>query len=70
MLNIMTNSIELLGIFGGSGLLAWSFLGLPGMKMSRTKATAFAVVMIISGLACPGLVNWMVASARDANLFS
>jgi hypothetical protein len=27
-------------------------------------------LLLIGGLALPGTINWFVASARDANLFS
>jgi hypothetical protein len=40
------------------------------LELSRGQRIAIGVGMILLGLAFPGLVNWFVASARDANLFS
>jgi len=78
LLNIICNLVELAGLMFGSiiilhGLVIKStvtnFLGMrsrftPGMRL------ALGATIITAGLMVPGLVNWFVASARDANLFS
>lgn len=78
LLNIICNMIQLAGMMFGSiiilhGLLIRStvnnLLGInarftPGMRL------AIGAAIVIAGLMTPGLVNWFVASARDANLFS
>ena len=75
LLNIFANLFELLGLLGGATLLLHSALSskgltaIPGLKMSRVKVALFGITMIVIGLAFPGVINWLVASARDANLF-
>jgi hypothetical protein len=34
------------------------------------KRVLFGAAGVTGGLATPGAINWLVASARDANLFS
>ena len=34
------------------------------------KKVLFGAAGVTGGLATPGCINWLVASARDANLFS
>jgi intracellular septation protein A len=40
------------------------------LEISQGQRIAIGVALLLFGLAVPGLVNWFVASARDANLFS
>jgi hypothetical protein len=40
------------------------------MQFSSGQRIAFGVCLILAGLAMPGLINWFVASARDAALFN
>jgi len=40
------------------------------LEISRAARVAAGIGLIIMGLAFPGVINWFVASARDANLFS
>jgi len=40
------------------------------LELSSGQRIVIGVVLIMLGLAVPGLINWFVASARDANLFS
>ncbi|PWT95311.1 MAG: hypothetical protein C5B53_11605 [Candidatus Melainabacteria bacterium] len=44
-------------------------LGMP-VSITPGKRIAIGVALIVAGLLLPGLLNWFVASARDANLFS
>jgi hypothetical protein len=77
MLNILTNMFELLAIVYGLGVIVQAVLfrtayaGFFGLKGAPVPVMViFGVVIVAAGLACPGVVNWFVASARDANLFS
>ena len=78
LLNMICNLIELAALMFGSVIILHGlvirktvkhFLGMrarftPGMRL------AIGALVIIGGCMVPGLVNWFVASARDANLFS
>lgn len=78
LLNILCNGFEVVAIiFGGSILLNAAFLRAPvtgflGLPVSLTAKhrIAIGIAFIAVGLMFPGWVNWFVASARDANLFS
>lgn len=72
LLNIIANAGELIGIaLGGFNLV----MGLrsKGLRfpfaMGGRGRVLLGVTMIVIGLAVPGSINWLVASARDANLF-
>ncbi|MEP6755126.1 MAG: hypothetical protein ABJA67_06475, partial [Chthonomonadales bacterium] len=77
LLNIIANFCELSGIFFGGTLIVQAFLfkgaagkwfGMKGVPTAWMVATG--MIIIIGGLAVPGTINWLLASARDANLFS
>jgi hypothetical protein len=75
MLNIIANSGELIGIFCGGYLIIASIfstgkVSLFGMRLSRGHAAVAGLAIGVVGLAIPGTMNYFVASARDANLFS
>ncbi len=76
MLSIFANGFEILGVLYGGALAVKAIFALAqGSPQERDGYThpqrlAFGALCIIGGLAVPGLVNWFVASARDANLFS
>lgn len=72
LLNIFANGSEIFGIaLGGFNL----FMGIlnKGLKFPFTMGgrgrALLGVTMIVIGLAVPGSINWLAASARDANLF-
>lgn len=75
LLNIMCNGFELLCLVGGGALILRAIV-LPGevvifgTTMSRLGAGATGAFIAVTGVATPGMVNWLIASARDANLFS
>ena len=78
MLNIVTDLGETLFGIGGAVLLILGLIQggvcveLMGQEVEFTRAQRIitgAIVMIF-GLSIPGTINWFVASARDANLFS
>ncbi len=50
-------------VLNGSSLLIWG-------RMSKQHRIAAGLLSITLGLMTPGLINYMVASARDANVFS
>lgn len=68
LLNICANGAQFIGIIWGAFLL-WACvrkLRQPGFG----RALAFAMLPIILGVCTPGSINWVVATARDAGLFS
>jgi hypothetical protein len=75
MLNIIANSGELIGIFFGGYLIIASIFSTGkvtvfGMRLGRGQAAVAGLAIGVVGLAIPGTINYFVASARDANLFS
>lgn len=76
LLNLLANGAEIGGVAtGGVMLLLALFRGggyFPGTSigLSRKQRLVLGVLLILAGLSTPGLMNTMVASARDANLFS
>ncbi len=78
LLNIISNMIELAGMMFGSiiilhGLFIRSTVNnLLGINARFTQGMRVAIgaAIVFAGMTTPGLVNWFVASARDANLFS
>lgn len=77
LLNVIANGFEILGVVFGISLLATvfvnqsaarKFLGSP--TMGPLTMVGISLTVIVVGLAAPGMINWLVASARDANLFS
>jgi hypothetical protein len=68
LLNIMTNGMEIAGFAGGGGMLLTSFIPFAsGLKGYSTKIAIIALGMIVLGLAVPGVIGWITASAHDAN---
>ena len=76
MLNIMANGIEILGLLLGGALASKAIFamaqGSPKENdgLPHSARLAYGILAIAGGLSVPGMVNWLVASARDANLFS
>jgi hypothetical protein len=77
MLNLMANGFELCAILSGLFLIGLAFVnksaaqqwfGLKGVPVPLMISLGCAIIVV--GLAAPGVLNWFVASARDANLFS
>lgn len=69
MLNLFANGIQILGILGGVALMASGILD-RAMEKWSTSRLACGLLMILAGLASPGVISYFVSSARDANLFS
>ncbi|MBX9694689.1 MAG: hypothetical protein K2Z81_20040, partial [Cyanobacteria bacterium] len=74
MLNILVNGFEIVSLLAGSGYVIASVAGMKfGGSSDKRKSGAMALIgiaLIFAGLSAPGLVYYLVASARDANLFS
>lgn len=78
LLNIIANLAETgLGLAGivlvihgiARGVVTAEIMG-QEIEISPGRRITIGVAMILIGLAVPGMINWFVASARDANLFS
>lgn len=73
LLGIIAIGIELIGLVYGAGCLIRGVFGsaavLPNQR-SKTAWIAIGLIVIAAALTVPGSINWMMASARDANLFS
>lgn len=75
LFNIIANLMELASVFlGGMLLLHGIFLrgrvAIMGIEISPLARMSIGIAICALGLMTPGLINWFVASARDANLFS
>lgn len=70
LLNILVNLVEVVGILVGATLVIMGMTGGTFRKLTPAVQIAIGVLFVIAGLAVPGLINFLVASARDANLFS
>ena len=73
LLNIIANGTEILGLhFGATLLVAGSFVAAirKNKRWIGGVLGGCGVLSMVFGLAIPGIINWLVASARDANLFS
>ncbi len=75
LLNIIANLAQLGGMFlGGMLFLHGVFLrgrvAILGVEVSPIVRISIGLAVCALGLCTPGLINWFVASARDANLFS
>lgn len=78
-LNLIANGLELLGLcFGlvqiiGAVLkrpMKGNFLGMFHYEFGPVTRFLWGFACILGGLAIPGMITWLIASARDANLFS
>jgi hypothetical protein len=78
LLNIVSNLWEVGLMLGGAIIVLNGFVNETmtidvfgqEIELGRSQRMIIGVAIILLGLAFPGLVNWFVASARDANLFS
>lgn len=78
LLNIFSGSFELLGIIWGAVTIAschsrFKSSSLDNLwfgSMSKMARINCGIIAILAGLSMPCVVNFLVASARDANLFS
>ncbi|HEY9786290.1 MAG TPA: hypothetical protein V6D17_12865 [Candidatus Obscuribacterales bacterium] len=70
LLNIIANGLEILGIAWGGPTLILGFMHMAAGSKDAMKKVLFGCSGVTGGLATPGMINWLVASCRDANLFS
>jgi len=70
LLNIIANGMEILGIAWGGPTMIMGFMHMAAGTQDAMKRVLFGAAGVTGGLATPGAINWLVASARDANLFS
>ena len=70
LLNIIANGLEIIGIAWGGPTMIMGFMYMAAGTSDAMKKVMFGAAGVTGGLATPGAINWLVASARDANLFS
>ncbi len=70
LLNIIANGMEILGIAWGGPTMIWGFMNMAAGTHDALKRIIWGAAGVTGGLATPGCINWLVASCRDANLFS
>ncbi|CAN5513601.1 hypothetical protein BH10CYA1_BH10CYA1_53270 [soil metagenome] len=70
MLNIIANGMEILGIVWGGATMIMGFMRLANGADGAMSRVLLGAVGVAGGWCTPGTINWLVASARDANLFS
>ena len=73
LLNLIANGSEIGALIAGLGFAISGFMTAADGKRDKGKMArrlAIGVAIIVVGMSIPGCINWLVASARDANLFS
>jgi len=79
LLNVIANGMEILGIAWGGPTMLLGFMHLSASSFEKWQQTGGQRGMkqvvggasgVLGGLATPGLISWLVASSRDANLFN
>jgi hypothetical protein len=70
LLNIIANGMEILGIAWGGPTMIMGFMHMAAGTQDAMKRVLWGAAGVTGGLATPGAINWLVASARDANLFT
>lgn len=70
LLNIIANGMEILGIAWGGPTIIMGFMHMSAGTQDAMKRIIWGMSGVTGGMATPGCINWLVASARDANLFS
>ena len=70
LLNIIANGMEILGIAWGGPTMIMGFMHMAAGTQDAMKRVLWGAAGVTGGLATPGCINWLVASARDANLFN
>ncbi len=69
--NLLANGGELIGLGLGAFNIILGALGRPWgfLRISAGKRIVVGLCTILVGLCIPGSINWLIASARDANMF-
>ncbi|MBX9687102.1 MAG: hypothetical protein K2X27_10395, partial [Candidatus Obscuribacterales bacterium] len=66
LLNIIANGMEILGIAWGGPTMIMGFMHMAAGTQDAMKRVLWGGAGVTGGLATPGCINWLVASARDA----
>lgn len=70
LLNIIANGLEILGIAWGGPTMIMGFMHMAAGTKDAMKRVLWGCGGVTGGMAVPGVINWLVACSRDANLFS
>lgn len=73
LLNIGSNLTEIFGLALGTVNVVFGFMNRAVVfpfRMSPRLRIAFGIAIGVAAVTVPGCMNWLVSSARDANLFS
>lgn len=76
LLNIIANLGEILCLLGGIAMAVQGFASKSVLKLGEDielgpgGKVLLGILIATVGISIPGIINWFVASARDANLFS
>lgn len=70
LMNIIANGMEILGIAWGGPTIIFGFMCMAAGTQDAMRRIIWGMCGVTGGLATPATINWLVASARDANLFS
>ena len=69
LFNIIANGSEIIGILVGSCIII-KLIVKPTERKHLKKNAGFAAAWILGGMLFPPGVNWLIATARELNLFS
>jgi hypothetical protein len=67
--NIMANAFIILGIAWGGPSLVSAFMRAGAGEQNGLKVILHVVMSLVGIMAIPGVVNWLVASGREAGVF-
>ncbi|HND69201.1 MAG TPA: hypothetical protein PL112_20515, partial [Candidatus Obscuribacter sp.] len=65
LLNVLANGIAIIG-----SILGLTTIVKACLRGFQSKSFVMGLSMIVIGLASPGVINWLVATARDSALFN
>ncbi len=68
LLNIIASGMEIIGIAWGGPTMIMGLLHMAAESKYAMIRVLMGCAGVTGGLAGPGVINWLVASARDANL--
>ncbi len=68
--NIIANGMIILGIAWGGPTIIMGFMAMSAGQQDALKRIIWGLCGVTGGIATPGVINWLVASGRDAGLFS
>ncbi len=68
--NIIANGMIILGIAWGGPSIIMGFYHMAAGTQDALKRVIWGMCGVTGGMATPGAINWLVASGRDAGLFS